>query len=232
MGESPSSSASARRIHAAEDRVVGLTAGRLALVGALAVAALTAFMLSNRRAVAPADLRIACESVERDRTIIPLLDPSLELPPSGPGQASPRLQLAPVATSVRTPEVELRWRPLPAEMSVRVTLRPLPDGASIESPVLPAGTTSWRPPGLAAGARYEWQVSGAAGPPARFRILSDGEREAIEQLERDFRYDPFLIGVARVQVGLREDARVAFAALREDPQRGALAKRIFDELAR
>lgn len=234
---------SSERVRAAEDRVASLPVRSLAYLGGLAAIALTVWMFFALAGTPlPPELRAACERVIRDRSVRPLLDATLR-PADGPKAPATGFGLiTPVGTTVRRPEPELRWRPLPGATEYRVVLIRSSDGVRIESPELPRDQHIWRPPALLAGVMHRWEVQAwkngellrtspsAGAPEARFRVLELPVVAALEEVERAHPRDPFVLGVARARAGLRAEARLAFETMRADPKQAELSAKLCAEL--
>lgn len=131
--------------------------------------------------------------------------------------------LAPVATVVRDPRPTFRWSPHPGARAYTVTVFSERFDKVLSSPAV--RETAWTATTtLAPGVAYEWQVIAdtpggpvrAPLPPARdarFRVLRDAERDALDRELAGAGSSHLLEGLALAQAGLLDEAERAFAAL-------------------
>lgn len=131
--------------------------------------------------------------------------------------------LAPVATVVRGPHPMFRWSPHPGAHAYTVTVFSETFEKVVSSRAV--RETAWTATtALAPGATYEWQVTAhtpggpvhAPAPPARdarFRVLDDAARDALDRELTHAGSSHLLEGLAYVQAGVLDEAERAFAAL-------------------
>jgi hypothetical protein len=150
--------------------------------------------------------------------------------------------LAPVATVVRDPRPTFRWSPHPGARAYTVTVFSETFEKVLSSPAV-RETTWTATTTLAPGAAYEWQVTAdtpggpvrAPAPPARdarFRVLDDAERGALDRELVRAGSSHLLEGLALAQAGVLDEAERAFAALLAEnpgsPRIKALLARVRD----
>jgi anti-sigma factor RsiW len=134
--------------------------------------------------------------------------------------------LAPVATVVRAPRPTFRWSPHPGARAYTVTVFSETFEKVLSSPAV--RETAWTATTtLAPGAAYEWQVTAdtpggpvhAPSPPARdarFRVLDDTARDALDRELARAGSSHLLEGLALARAGVLEEAERAFAALLDE----------------